>query len=792
MRTKNLTPFPLGTRVTSTRPPEPELVLVVRGRFRLVPGGVATPVEKSLPLPASDLAGMREGLEVLAQGPLQAETFAPDDAERTGAPTYPGDFADWKPRGEAMLIGAAYAPERRPAPSCEVGFRVGSLEKRLVVFGARGWDTGLLGGATATEPVPFTRLVLGYERAFGGKGSEQNPAGIGLDGRLLPNVEYPNARVTSPSDRPKPAGFGPIASTWSFRKRKLGTAYGASYAARAPFYAEDFDWHHFQSAPRDQWLEGYFRGDEPVVLENLHREHARLETRLPGLRIRAFVHDHLGNFREAPMVLDTVLLDPEKDELLLTWRGRTPVLDLELDDVTTVLVGSEPLEGPSRPLDAWRDDLLRFEADPLGLDDLPPEFAQVMRAKTDAERARAALAFLESQAPGATAKLDEALAKSPEGGTLEATLVRGIPAANDAPPPIVSPGQVSVHLGVRDALADAHTRLVADAPAQVEEFEATLEKLDLRRLDPTFRTPRELPRGEATFGPGANLDGRDLSGLDLTGVNLEGASLRGVIAKGTRFAGANLTNADLEGALLFKATLDGASLRGARLVLTNAARARLDGATLDGARLDHTHLGGASLVDARLDGVTGSHTMFDGAALIRTSFARARLERADFSEVRFEGTSFVGALLEGVLFYEAKLDGVRFDGARLDGVSFDRSQLDGATFVGASGSRTVFSEAGLAQADFRWSRFVGAHFTKCHAEGARFDDADLTGARFFKANLTGATFCGAKLVGIDLGKTRLDGARFDGAMFYDAKLLGAKGQDTSFRDVLLAHTARHA
>lgn len=792
MRTKNLTPFPVGTRVTSTRPPAPELVVVVRGRFRLVPGGVATPVEKTVALPEADRRSLAESLNVLAQGPLQAEAFAPEDEERTGAPTYPGDFADLKPHGEAMLVGAAYAPDRRPTPSCEIGFRVGDWEKRLRVTGARGWQQGLLGGASATEPVPFTRLALGYERAFGGKGSERNPVGVGLDGNLLPFVEYPDARVTSPSDRPKPAGLGPISSSWSFRKRKLGTKYGPEYATRAPFYAEDFDWRSFQATPRDHWKDGYFRGDELVVLENLHRDHARLETRLPGLAVRAFVNDVAGAFREVPMVLDTVLVRAEEDELLLTWRGRTPVLDVELDDVTTLLVAAEPLAGPTRELDAWREEVRRIEADPLGLDALPPEVAQAMRARTTEERTTAALALAEVDMPGMTAKLEELAAQAPEGGALATRLARGLEIANDSPPAVAMPGHLHVPLGVRDRLAAAHARVATEAPAEARALEATIARLDLRRIDPTFRAPHELPRGDATFGPGANLDGRDLSGFDLTHINLEGASLRGAILSNARLTGANLAGADLEGALLFRTALDGASLCRARLAKTNASQVRLDYADLSGADLVHAYLGESSCIGARFVGVTGEHTAFHGAVLAQASFAGARLEQAGFDEASLDGASFVGATLVRALFFKARLAGVRFDGASFEGVSFEGSELDGATFAGAKGARTNFSEAGLEAADFRWSRFHHSHFTKARAEAACFDAADLTGARFFKADLTSTTFHRAKLVSVDFGKARLDATSFEGAMLYDANFVGAKGHSTSFEGARLTHTARRA
>ena len=62
MQTRNLTPFLFGTKACSRRPPQPEVVLIVRGRFSLRLGDPLAPVDDG----------------PLAQGALTAETFADD------------------------------------------------------------------------------------------------------------------------------------------------------------------------------------------------------------------------------------------------------------------------------------------------------------------------------------------------------------------------------------------------------------------------------------------------------------------------------------------------------------------------------------------------------------------------------------------------------------------------------------------------------------------------------------------------------------------------------------------
>ena len=137
MLTKNLTPFPIGTKVCSRRPPAPELTLVVKGTFAIVDGGVATPIED--------------------QPPLTAETFADDDEARGGECLYPGDFADFKPNGEVLLHGTCHSPGGAPVRECPVRVTVGEWSKALRVVGWRAWSDGLA-GAALSAPVPFSYM----------------------------------------------------------------------------------------------------------------------------------------------------------------------------------------------------------------------------------------------------------------------------------------------------------------------------------------------------------------------------------------------------------------------------------------------------------------------------------------------------------------------------------------------------------------------------------------------------------------------------------------------------------
>jgi hypothetical protein len=143
---------------------------------------------------------------------------------------------------EVLLLGAAYAP--RPVTEMTVSLAIADRANHLAVTGDRYW-TGAGPGARPSEPAPFTRMPLTWERAFGGSADvaldahtvievcePRNPFGRGFDPepmarglaaemgvpagypryeqlRALPNVEHPRERVTAFDDRPEPHCWAP-------------------------------------------------------------------------------------------------------------------------------------------------------------------------------------------------------------------------------------------------------------------------------------------------------------------------------------------------------------------------------------------------------------------------------------------------------------------------------------------------------------------------------------------------------------------------------------------------------
>ena len=782
----NDTPFFHGTKLTSRRPRQLELMLVVRGSFRLVPGGVV------------------EAIEGIDQGFLTGETFADDDPEREGQALTVDDFADFKLKGEVMLIGSCHPP-KKPATSCPVRLGLGDWHKDLVVYGDRTWQRGVT-GSKPSDPEPFETMPIDFEHAFGGPG-QPNPVGCGLADRV-PNVEVPSAPLHGRGQQPPPGCFGPVNANWEPRAALRGRNYGRDYLKnRAPFFADDFDWSHFNAALPDQQLpEGYFRGDEPLTLVNLHPEHATLETRLPSLRIRAFARDDRGDFRSIVMQLDTVVVEPDADRVLLTWRGHTPVREDDFEDVAYLLVASEALD--SAPLDEahYRARLDAFIADPTGvLAEIPPE---MMAAYERSELEKQGL-------PTEPLELDPAL--DPMTGTIKATFGSAVPqqtldrmAASvkrleEVPDKTYdlgemvadaeqarrrqAPPQKVLKLG---SLPPVHLRKrlrplvekMQELRAKEEETGQTIKGLDalekvpfdprLTELDPDYRPPVE-PLSTDEPGPGADLRERDLSDRDLRGADLSGADLREADLSRANLTGVNLTGAKLNKATLYQAIVEGADLTGADLSLVNAIALRAEGADLSRATLSESDFEHARLKGANLQEVTADYVVFEKADLREVTATKATLDHSDFSKAQLSGATLREAAGELCLFAECDLRDADLGDGRFTQASFAGADLTGANLLGTRADKAFFMGATLDTCDLRWSSLIDAHFTKASLVAAKLFGANVKQARLYRAKLDGADFSHANLMSADLRKASIEAARFVSASLYDAKLLQVTG-----------------
>jgi hypothetical protein len=316
------------------------VTVVVKATLGLVHEGLAQLV---VPRPVSVLEHTRDGV------PGRSVELA-------------SDLAPHKSRADVTFVGHAYAPGGVPVPAVAVRMAIfrdkALLDKTLRVFGDRS--------AEEPAPRPFRSMRLAYERAYGGPSFAPNPVGVGADARvrgaagagsLLPNV-------VDPLDPSKPGGFGPISERWAERRVWLGGLDPAVLDAPILPVPDTQLFGFFQTAPADQQID-YLRGDEWIVLDNLHPTLPRLASRLPGIRGGCRLHSPLpgggyGPGRVITLRLDTLAIDGNAAQCTVLFRGNFSVPEGEkalssLRVVCGVELAGQAISWPEpRELGDWR------------------------------------------------------------------------------------------------------------------------------------------------------------------------------------------------------------------------------------------------------------------------------------------------------------------------------------------------------------------------------------------------------------------------------------------------------
>ncbi|MGK4005983.1 DUF2169 domain-containing protein [Sorangium sp. So ce1036] len=744
-----------------------------------------------------------------------------------------------KPRGELLISGRAHPPGGR-ATACAVRARLGAVDKALYAIGDRTFERGV-----PTEPAPFTEMPIAWERAFGGPDFALNPVGKGAQpvqtdaGEIhpLPNIELPGRLITSPDDRPAPAGFGPLDLLWPQRYAKIGTYDAAWLKERFPGFAEDTDLGVFNAAPEDQQIQGFFQGDEPMVLENLHPRRPVIEAALPGIATRAFLNRKTGEgevFGEVAMHLDTVHLFPHAERGVLLFRGVALVDEDDAADVLQIVIGAEAL-GEPRPAEHYRD-VLRQRLDPktghlasLRDGDLLPPLpagARPPREKSDVER------LLES---------DDLLRKNLEAGARR----RAEANREKARATVAELGLDPAQFGLDEA--DEPAQVDEEALPDVEELGPFVEALEARAERERAEAEARREEAEAEARAAYAAAGMDYDALQADAMKQAAGPPR-FSAKAERerledlatlLANAGYPNAELEATLadpafdrklaemeaqvlegyrqtahlgppagrpdgdaarrlrdeVVEAHRAGRSLAGRDLTGADLAGLDLHGATLTGALLEGARLADADLRDADLERAVLAH-----ADLRRATLRGARLGEANLGLAQLGGADLSGADLSGAVLYQADLTGASFRGADLTLADLSeatlrdndlssalaqlltllRVDLAGSKLTGADLSRSTFIECKLGGVDLSGARLISTAFFSSEGRGAVLRGAHAENLRMVKdcafdgADLRGATLTGANLRGTTLAGADFTEARMSGSDLSDCDLRGAR------------------
>jgi hypothetical protein len=309
---------------------------------------------------------------------------------------YASDLALFKPFGEVLLTANCHAPYGQPATALDVALNIGPISKKLRVFGDRVWLRDGHGNFVVEGPVPFLEMPLRWERAFGGLNFAYNPMGRGIDpwaqadGRklfYLANIEAPTNPVLAIDQRPAPECFAPIAPYWQPRLGREGTRDQHWATFVAPLPPRDYDARAAQAAPQDQWLKGYWKGDERIELVNMHPQHPDFVTALPGKRLRLFLEGRFKDgadveFGEVELHLDTVHIDMTTGRMHLLWRRQYHPVAAGAPELESVYLAEEPLAEEPAPIEKHYQDYLKLKG--------PEPESRVDKALRDEQAALAA------------------------------------------------------------------------------------------------------------------------------------------------------------------------------------------------------------------------------------------------------------------------------------------------------------------------------------------------------------------------------------------------------------------
>ena len=736
---------------------------------------------------------------------------------RAAGPETVLDAAIPKSASEWLLVGHAHAPG--PVTELVVGVETDGGYKALNVVGDRVWRSGV-----PTDPEPFTKMPLGWERAFGGEGFADNPAGRGFtkddpEGVALPNVETHGSMIDAPSDRPEPAGFGAFGMEWPQRTQGLGT-YGRRWLKEEyPGFPEDIDWRVHNVAPPDQRAEGALEPGQRFVLHNLVEGRPRVELELPRVQARCFTFDddaEAPTLAEVPLTLRTVWLVPDEDMMVLVATGSRPSSSTLLSDIGGVLAGLDWSDLPrdeahwsaalAARLDKGEDGLLQMLEDaPLMPDGMPfPGFEEMAEDLTLPDRAGALQANLHE---GAKLRHAEALRTFAEAG------FEGGEELFPAPVPPSQPSREPVGDQVRDALAEAKRQEKSAREKMAEVRAEARAEFEAAGFDPA------LLAAEPAAGPPPILASRQIEVLEdvvregkAAGMPTEvfeqqlndPAFHRGAIDKerqgreGYRVTAhheerlppepdldarmvlrerveaairdrASLSEWDLTCADLNELDLSGMDLRGAWLEGAGLAKANLTGASLERAVLAK-----ADLTEAVLHGTTLRYANLGRSRLLFTQLVDCDLGEAILAHANLRASSFVGCDMHGVDLSGAWFEQTWLERCDLSGVTFLQMSLVGLELLESRLAEANFVEVELDGTSFHLCDLSKATFVTCKGERVRFDEAKLANARFVAGCvLEGADFSGADLTAATLRGCKLAGAHFTGGCLHRADLSGA-------------------
>lgn len=733
------------------------------------------------------------------------------------------DLAIPKIHAEFLATGQVYTHHQQEKTSCMARIDIENLSKSLIISGDRYWD-----GSKITPPHPFGEMPLDWCHAYGGKGFDDNPHGIGfmteiIDGhscQRLPNVEALTERITLPTQKAEPASFGSLEFQWPRRFRLMGKKYDAHWLQYDfPGFARDINRSVFNTASPDQWW--HDRDTLPSQASwriwNMHPEKPVQEGKLPPWHARCFINRQSAQserFEEVFMRATTVWFFPHREQMLIIWQGQIRINEDDAADVLQLVsalemygvsrsrryyrkVLSERMDKEKGALFSFREkDLLPKEV--IGpwidheLEDTPGPMSENLqnRAKLLREHHIRQLEqsgdyiynFRESQEEPelpAPEDLPEFLEKmESQAKKMKSDAEQHQREAEAANPQIqrnenLLCGPENMHRTLEMLYSQSPT-LSESKIAQTRESLHQMYLSSVQYQPPALRLKEDTAqifrhRAERTLAKGG-----DFSGMDLTGVNFSDMDLRGA-----NFSRAMLECADLRRCQLDGSNFTGAMLARAQLHQTSLRQCDFSGASLALAQCRESDFSGSCLRDIQLHSALFDRCIFDNShleglllrdvCLIHCSFRKATIDCCVFMALTIVEPDFYDARLFKTSFIQSVLKNAIFSSAKLVDCSLVQTLAEGARFDYVTLiTSAVTSESSLNDSDFSHSTIKQCNFRQTALKGGQFFLSKIENSDLSESICKNANFKSANLAGSMFVRTD-----FREADFSDANLMGA-------------------
>jgi hypothetical protein len=261
---------------------------------------------------------------------------------------YPSDICVAKRGTDVVIVGEAIS--RSKVEVMDVAARIRNRGVHVRVHGERLYCRGA-GGVVVGAAVPFERQPIVYERAYGGTSASyaiverRNPVGRGVAREAselvdmpAPQIEHPAAPITSAEDHPEPVGFGAIGPHWLPRCGYAGTFDETWRRTRMPLMPEDFDIRYNNAAHPSLRFDDPLAADERIAILGMH-EGGLWQVDVPAVPVRISARLHDGRRIDVRPHVDTMLIEPTKEEVQLTLRhafavgrGKSLLREIRVDE----------------------------------------------------------------------------------------------------------------------------------------------------------------------------------------------------------------------------------------------------------------------------------------------------------------------------------------------------------------------------------------------------------------------------------------------------------------------------